>query len=426
MDSTIKQEKKLVISSRGTNYIFWIKFVKLLIIADAFPPMRTSASIHMYDLSRELIKQGHKVSVIVPVSSSKKSFSVESYDGIRLVSVLTPKAKDAAYISRAFVEFISPYIIYYRLRTSQIYDEDFDGIIWYSPSIFFGPLISRLKKKFKCHSYLILRDMFPDWALDLGLMNKGIGYYLLKFVEHYQYRVASQIGIQAPGNFKYFNVGAFKIFKSKVELLWTWITPNITALNCSIDLKRTHLAGRKIIVYAGNMGVAQDFDLIINLVELFRDREDIGFVFVGRGSEVGRLRYVVDQCALANIIFYDEIDSTEISALYSQCSVGLISLDPRHKSINIPGKFLSYMASGLPVLARLNPGNDLVELININRVGASYIGSNALELKEIADDLIEMIKSDEYISIRCKDLVNSLFSTKNAALQIVKALECEN
>jgi len=63
------------------------------------------------------------------------------------------------------------------------------------------------------------------------------------------------------------------------------------------------------------------------------------------------------------VLFYDEIDPDEIPGLYAQCHVGIVALDPRHKTHNIPGKFLSYMQSGLPVLASINPGNDLVELI---------------------------------------------------------------
>ena len=388
--------------------------------------MKTSAALHMSDLSFELVKQGHSISVIIPSSSVNKSLKIEKRNGFRLISVLTPKTKDMRYIQRAIAEFISPYIIYYHLRSSSIFKEEFDGIIWYSPTIFFGPLIYRLKKRFDCGAYLILRDMFPDWAVDLELMKKGIPYYFLKFVEFYQYKVASRIGIQAPANIKYFNCRSLKKFKSKVELLWTWVTPNSLAAGCSINIKKTHLAGRKIFLYIGNMGVAQDFDLIINMVELFQNRQDIGFAFVGRGSEVSRLKTAVDQKAIDNIIFFDEIESAEIPALLSQCSVGLVALDPRHKSSNIPGKFLSYMAAGLPVLARLNSGNDLIELIHNNRVGSSYIGSDAAEFKDIADSLIEELKNDQYIPIRCKDLASTLFSTKHAARQIVKGLESLN
>ncbi len=400
--------------------------MKLVIIADAFPPMRTSAAVHMNELALELIGQGHKVTVIIPVASNKTSLIVDDCNRYRLVSVTTLKNKDVGYFRRVFAEFISPYVIYHRLRHSSIINEDFDGIIWYSPTIFFGPLISRLKARYGCPTYLVLRDMFPDWAVDLGLMRKGLPYYLLKCVEFYQYKVATYIGIQAPGNLKYFNDGFLQKFKSKVELLWTWITPTILPVSCSIDLSKTQLADRLNFVYAGNMGIAQDFDLIMSLAALFKERLDIGFVFVGRGSEVGRLKDVAAQNMLKNIVFFDEIDSNEIPALYAQCDIGLVALDPRHKSNNIPGKFLSYMDSGLPVLARLNSGNDLIKLIDDNGVGKSYVGSDVREFEFVANRLIEMLRHDQNMSNRCKNLARTLFSTKNAAKQILSALKRGN
>ncbi len=400
--------------------------MKLLIVTDAFPPAKTSAAVHMYDLSLELIEQGHSITVIVPIETNEKSLMIDNFNRLRLVSVLAPKTKGIGYFRRALAELILPFVVYYRLKSSIIFNEKFDGIIWYSPTIFWGSLISRLKIKFKCHTYLVLRDMFPDWAVDLGLMKKRTSYYFLKIIELNQYRVANRIGIQSPGNFKYFNGIIFKQIKPKVELLWTWVTPNSTVVKCSIDLEKTHLAGREIFVYAGNMGIAQDFDLIISLVELLRNKKDIGFVFVGRGTEVSRLKAIVKEKALENILFYDEINSSEIPALYEQCRVGLIALDPRHKSNNIPGKFLSYMTSGLPVLARLNHGNDLIDIIESNAVGASYSGSDASEFKDIAINLIHGLKGDQHLYSRCKELANNLFSTKKAAKQIVDALEFKN
>lgn len=397
--------------------------MKLLLIADAFPPMRTSAAVHMHELTLKLIEQRHEVTVIIPTASSDLPLRFDRVNQFRLVSVLTPKTKDVGYIRRTMAEFLSPYILYSRLKSNSIINESFDGIIWYSPTIFFGPLISRLKRRYGCTAYLVLRDMFPDWAVDLGLMKKRLPYYFFKLVEFNQYKAANFIGIQAPGNLKYFNHGIFEKFKTKVELLWTWVTPYNSTVACSIDLTRTHLSGRKIFVYAGNMGVAQDFDLIMKLVELYKHQVEIGFVFVGRGSEVKRLKMVAVQQTLENILFCDEIDSTQIPALYTQCHVGLVALDPRHKSNNIPGKFLSYMESGLPVLARLNSGNDLVNVIGDNQVGVSYVGDDAAELKIKADSLLELLQNDQDISNRCKSLAHNLFSTEKAANQIISALK---
>jgi len=115
---------------------------------------------------------------------------------------------------------------------------------------------------------------------------------------------------------------------------------------------------------------------IRGLVRLIRarlkDRGDIGFLFVGRGSELPRLRVIARDRLLENVLFYDEVDSGEVPGLLAQCHIGLVALDLRHKTHNIPGKFLTYVQAGLPVLARINANNDLVGLIETEGVGRVY------------------------------------------------------
>ena len=89
---------------------------------------------------------------------------------------------------------------------------------------------------------------------------------------------------------------------------------------------------------------------------------DVGFVFVGRGTDLVRLKTQSEHRELTNILFFDEIEPDEIPGLYAQCDIGLLSLDKKHKTHNIPGKFLSYMRAGLPVLASVNKDNDIIRL----------------------------------------------------------------
>lgn len=120
--------------------------MKLLIVADAFPPMRTSAAVHMHELALELIKQDHEVTVIIPSALSNAPLRVEYKDGFKLVCIRAPKTKDVGYVRRTIAEFLTPYLMYFRLKSNSIINHVFDGIIWYSPTIFFGPLIGKLKK----------------------------------------------------------------------------------------------------------------------------------------------------------------------------------------------------------------------------------------------------------------------------------------
>ena len=391
--------------------------MNLLLVADAFPPMRTSAAVHMHDLAIALHDEGHSVTVLVPSHLQTQGWVLLPSQKYEILCLASFKSKDVSFIRRGLAELLSPYLMYYHFRSSPVYSRHIDKIVWYSPTIFFGPLIRRLKKHFSCPAYLILRDLFPDWAVDLGLMKKRFIYFFLKKVEFFQYSLADVIGVQSPGNLKYFN-GYPSSIKDKVEVLWTWASmPEKSP--ASIDLSQTILSGRVIFIYAGNMGIAQNVDLFLDLARSFNSRNDVGFIFVGRGSEFLRLRKLVSQLGLVNTLFFDEIDSTGIPGLYEQCDIGLISLDIRHKTHNIPGKFISYMQSSLPVLARINQGNDLGAIIRGYEVGAVSEEDSLDNLILSAERLLGAIRAKADYSESCHKVMTDLFSTKNAIKQIV-------
>lgn len=398
--------------------------MNLLLVADAFPPMRTSAAVHMEDLALELSVQGHEITVLVPSQEIPQSIDIVSTNAYQLIRVKGFKTKGVGYMRRLIAEITNPLLMLFRIKKSNILQKKIDGIIWYSPSIFFSPLISHLAYQFHCPSYLISRDLFPRWTLDLGVLKEGALYKFLKWRELSQYKVADVIGIQAPGNAVFFNEFSKKI-QSKIEVLWTW-TSTISQSQCSIDVTKTKLAGRKIFLYSGNMGVAQNMRPILELALLLKDRMDIGFLMVGRGDEMLTLKQIAANHNLKNILFKDEIDSSEIQSLCAQCHVGIVSLDLRHKTHNIPGKFLTYMNSGLPVLAKLNPGNDLMGLISEYGVGVSVASEDPVLLGAAVDEILLKLSSDKDVSMRCKGLADDLFSTARAAKQITEALQLKN
>jgi glycosyltransferase involved in cell wall biosynthesis len=182
------------------------------------------------------------------------------------------------------------------------------------------------------------------------------------------------------------------------------------------------LAGRKVFVYAGNMGIAQGINILLDLAERLRSRIDVGFLFVGRGSETAQLKSAAKNRKLDNVLFFDEIHPDEIPDLYAQCNAGIVALDPRHKSHNIPGKFLTYMQSGLPVLANVNAGNDLAQIIRDEQVGQVCESNRVDDMVQFAKQLLDQIESDGQIPSRCRNLFQREFAVEKTARQIVAAL----
>jgi len=395
--------------------------VKLAVVADAYPPMKTSGAVQIRDLVSELIGQGHQVTVLLPDASLPRAWEESTSGNLQVMRLKAMAAKDVSYTRRAIAEHLLSGFMLRNYLKSPLRDTQWDGIIWYSPSIFFGRFIGRLKAISRCRAYLILRDIFPEWAVDMGLLKRGIIYRYFKAVEKLQYRQASTIGIQTPSVTRYFDEQHSEL-DADIEVLNNWLAPpNISP--SSIQLTETVLAGKKVFVYTGNIGIAQGMDILIELAANYKSDDRVGFLFVGRGTAVEYMKKQVVSRQLDNVLIRDEIDPNEIPSLLSQCEAGLIALDPRHRHDNIPGKFLAYMQAGLPVLATINPGNDLETLINEIQVGRVITSNRAEDLKAEADALLASLANDDGYSTRCKTLAESRFSSRAAVQQIVAALK---
>ena len=396
----------------------------MVLVADTFPPLRTSGAVQLRDLSRELVRQGHELTVLLPAADLDGPWRMDDWEGVRVLRLRAPKTKDNSYMRRSLNEFWMPFAMRRQLKRSPLAQETFDGVVWYSPSIFHGPLVQALKRQSRCPAYLIIRDIFPEWAVDMGLMGRGLPYRVFDAVARHQYSLADVIGVQTPGNLGYFDRWQAQAGR-RLQVLPNWLGAPAQR-RCPIRIEQTPLAGLKIFVYAGNMGVAQGMGRVMELVVQLQPRTDVGFVFVGRGSDAQRLKAQAQSLRLNNVLFFDEIDPDEIPDLYAQCHLGLVALDPRHRSHNIPGKFLTYMQSGLPVLANVNAGNDLAGLIREHKVGQVCESHQLASLVDMAQALLTQVDSDPDMPQRCKALFEQAFAVEQIAQQLVAALKKES
>jgi len=391
--------------------------LRILLVVDSYPPMKSSCAFQIKDLAVEMAQQGCDVTVMTPDSRMNTKFFLEESDGVKILRVHAPQTKDIHKIIRVLNEFLMPYVMWKNFKQSPLKKGGWDAVVWYSPTIFFGPLISKLKHTYRCRTYLILRDIFPEWAYDLEIVKKGFTYWTLKAMAFYQYTLADIIGVQSPGNLHYFEGTSFASLK-KIEVLNNWLD-YVKEQSCPINVNDTKLAGKIILIYAGNMGVAQGMPSLVELIDQFRSIEDVGFILIGRGSEFVRLEQEIKFLKLENVLMYEAVDRGELHTLFRQCDIGLVWLDQRHKTHNIPGKFLSYMQAGLPVLANINPGNDLETIIRSNDVGEVCVTNNSLERFSYANSLINKIRLGSISKEKSLDLFKKEFTARRAAAQII-------
>ena len=380
--------------------------------------MKTSCAVQMSHLAKEFSDNGHTVTVITPTSDILVNSDFYEHDGYNIFKFRSLKIANIGFIRRAINEFLLPIFFLASYIINPIRKKDFNYIIWYSPSIFFAPITWFLKKKFNSKTYLILRDIFPEWTVDLGLMKKGLIYKFFKFFAAAQYRVADKIGIQSKSN--YITIKDY-VSKEKVEVLNNWVTDISDSYNTISKIESFKNYKGKKIIYLGNMGVAQDMDSLVGLAEYFQLNHFHGvFLFVGRGTEVNRIKEYVKQKNIKNAFFCDEIHPNDVPSLLKICSVGLLALDPRHNTHNIPGKFISYIQSGLPIIARINPNSDLEELIKNNEIGLVYSDSDLNKFAEKVNAMLENNQALELQSFNSRKLYEAEFTTKSAYLQLIE------
>ena len=391
--------------------------MRLLLVADTYPPSRISGALQMRDLAHALAAQGHRPLVLTPAIGGTQTVGLTDEAGVQVLRVSAPRTKDVPYWRRTLAELILPWALLRGLRRSALRDDHWDAVVWYSPTICLGPLVKTIKRKHGCRAYLIVRDLFPDWAVDAGVMRKGgLAYRFFKWIEQFQYRQADVIGVQTPSNAVL--VARDAPAGTRIEVLHNWLSPPGETFDEAPSL--AHLQGRINVVYAGNMGVAQDMDGFVTLARRMRDRDDVGFVFVGRGSEAARLKDAAK--GQPNLLVLDEIEPSVLPALLARCHVGIVALHPAHGTHNIPGKLLTYLHAGLPVLARVNPNNDLVSLVEDEGVGLVVPGDSVALLHAHALRLADDAQLRAAMRQAGIALARRMFSPESAARDVVAML----
>jgi len=381
-----------------------------------YPPSTTSAAQMMRDLALEYVRQGHQVIVATTSDTVAGRASITEEDGVTVVRVKTGNIKNA---NKAFRMWREGRLSATMWRSAHRFFQDntCDLIIFYSPTIFIGDLVRRLKANWGCPSYLILRDIFPKWAVDAGLIGKGIVYHYLKRKELVLYSAADIIGVEAFGNLSYFSedhAGS----RYRVEVLYNWLNAQEQPASNSGWRQQLGLNDKVIYFYGGNIGVVQDLDNIIRLASGMRGCKEAFFLLVGSGSEVQRLNAEIEKRRLSNIRILPPLSQMEYLQCLTECDVGLVSLDRRLKLHNFPGKLLGYVLCGKPVLASLNPGNELIEFLRNADAGIACINGEDDKLLTAASILATQPETRQRMGTNAHALAESAFSVRVTAKQI--------
>ena len=388
--------------------------MNFILLSDYYHPIIKSGSIIVGDLADELINQGHSVLVVTFVDNQNKKIQLKKSANFVQVSIKSSLRKYGR-IGRLWAEMsYSRQIINYFKKSKDI---DVDGIICYSPSIFYGKAVRWLKKKNKVNSYLIIRDIFPKWALDSGVLKKGILYSYFKYVERNLYESNDFIGIEAKSDLSYFinyGLGHLKL----IEVLNNW---GSTSLKIDKNIANNFLDLNKVnIVYGGNMGDAQDIFSLIKLIDFSILGSKAQLVLIGSGNQFKKIKEYVKDKKIRNVSLFPTVSRREYLSIMSEADVGLVSLGKNMESNNYPLKMIGYMQLSKPILASVNKTNEIIQMIDDNNIGLVSIASDKDAFNKNLNDILVDNDLRAERGLNALNLFNNKFNVKVATSQITE------
>lgn len=397
--------------------------MKIILLAIYYPPIFNSAAVQLGDLVDGMKKDFEEILIITP-SPMKSNIYVK--ENIKIFRIRYPNLLNKKNYVRALLEIFLPFYLFLKLKISTIKIGEFNGILWWSPSIFLTPFVHLIKiNNNKVKSLLILRDIFPQWMIDLGSIKNKFIIYFFRLFETYQNKIADKIGIQSDCNKKYFTRFNKKVI-DKIHILPNWIKIKKVVKNFEIEKRFENFDKFKNIgIYTGNIGLAQGLSNFKKLFNVIKNSNKICLIIIGRGSSYTSLKDWCFKLNINNVFFLAELDSRFMPLIYQKADFGIISLDYRHTTNNIPGKYISYINYGLPVLALINKGNSLNQEINSEKLGLALANSSKISLNKYIEKFIYQIENNYFNISKIKKFGFDKYNNKKIS-KIIKDLFLEN
>ncbi|GAB6264351.1 glycosyltransferase family 4 protein [Photobacterium sp. R1] len=397
--------------------------MKLALLIDDYLPDSTRVGAKMFhELAQQLMREGHYVTVITPGFNQKEKLLMECYEGVTVWRYKSSPIKDVGKIKRAINESRLSYSAWSSIK-GKVYSDSFDGVIYYSPSIFLGALVKRIKNICLCPSYLILRDLFPRWVIDAGMIREGslIEKYFRLFERH-SYNQANFIGLMSERNIEVFRQD-YNHYNCHVLRNWASLIPVINYPDGYVSIReRLRLKDKVIFFYGGNIGHAQDMANLVRLARRMMIYPKAHFLFVGQGDEVELILKLSQEWKLNNFTYIPSVSQEEFKLILSEVDVGLFSLSSAHTAHNFPGKLLGYMVEALPILGSVNSGNDLKELVNEFKAGHVHVNGENELLFESAQKLYQCNQYRNKLGSNARNLLEKEFAVSSIAKDIINSL----
>lgn len=358
------------------------------------------------DLLREFSNKNCNIYIISPVEKKKKQeFNTIKKDNVTILKPVIGNIQKVNFIEKGISTLLLEKQILKCIKNN-LSNVSFDLLLYTTPPITFEKVIRYVKDRDNCITYLMLKDIFPQNAVDIGTFGKNSLFYkYFRKKEIKLYKISDYIGCMSKRNMDYIKKHNDYIDSKKICLCPNSITPieyhfDKIKLREKYDLPKNSI----IYMYGGNLGKPQGIDFLVNILKENENRDDRFFLIIGSGTEKYKLDEYIDNNNPSNVRVLSYVEKNKYTELLGATDVGMIFLDHRFTIPNYPSRILSYMELDMPIIAATDTNTDIKELLEENNIG---IWCESKDLKNF-DDAIS----------RLEELINS--NKLNSSLEILK------
>lgn len=377
------------------------------------------------DLLRKFRDNGHDVTIVSPTERKYGNKTKYFQDGgVRILNVWTTNIQKTnlleKWITTIFLEFY-----YYKAIKKYVNYKDVDLILYSTPPITFTNLIKLLKKASNAKTYLLLKDIFPQNAVDLNLLKHGgILYNYFRKQEKVLYKISDFIGCMSPANLNYVLKKNPEIEKGKLEVNPNSIEVKGSSFGLETDLyiKYNIPRNRVIFIFGGNLGIPQGIDFLKANIAYCKSIKEAFFLIVGDGTEYNNFNHWIQTEGILNALLIKELPKSEYDEIIKLSHVGLIFLNPLFTIPNFPSRILSYMQNYLPVICATDLVTDIGEIAVNNNFGYRCLTSDS---EAFFDYVIKLLDKNLRIIMGKNgfEFLSNEYSVENSYNKIIEKLQ---
>lgn len=381
------------------------------------------------DIANEFVKDGHLVFVVCPADSeypARKKFVL--IDGVRYLFVNSGNTVGKISIIKKVWNFVMIDPRYQKALRAAVDGIDIDVVLYSTPPITLANTIIWAKKKFHAITYLMLKDIFPQNAVDMGMMKTtgvmGLVWRYFRQKEKKLYGNSDFIGCMSPANCRYVLQHNPEIPKERIGIcVNSYLEEPIREIDMNAIREKYGIPKDKIVfLYGGNLGKPQGLSYFVDVMKSNKNTEDRFFLICGGGNDQKTIQDFIEQEKPDNVKFMSMISPDDFDDLSRACDVGLVFLDHRFTIPNFPSRMLSIMLNEKPILAATDSNTDVGEVIADGDMGW-WCESTDIELfNRFLDEICANPGLAEEKGKNARKYYETHYTSKIAYQQILKGL----